>query len=606
MSRVNRRAFLGAAAAAGAAVACSPFAPPATPTSAPKPAATPPTAAPAAPAATAAAGAPAAPTTAPAAATKPAVSAPAIRYAEKAMIHRYLTGGYSFVGPEDAAIKQIQEEALRKEYGLNVQINYESASWADIDALMDVRLQTQGTDSLQRSHNRAMRWISTPGLIRDIDAEVKQYGQNLLKAFPKASWEFWMRDDKKYIAIPAPRMAPADIEYVHIRRDWLDKVNRDIPTNVEEFEEVLKLFRDRKLGGSVTVPFMIENPLWLRGSTLMGPWVPEPVQQLQMLSEGRPLLESPQFDEERLTMFQRWYKEGLLNQEWTTWKYEQVYEACAKGMVGALSGGWGLLNGTGVLKTQVMKADPTQDWVQVYPPLARKGVPNTGRIRAGGPMERGLVVTTWAPAPEAIVALADWENKSYENYLTARLGIQGKHWKFTENGGVQDLRKTGQAAEYSGMRSTTWTVEWQLKRSLAPPAAGQEPIDPNITPQVYKNIHTRADATKSGPGEYPVLGGVDRYLPYLFTQSQKFQGDMDTIANEHFTKIVNGQLSVADGRKQFMDKWMAGGGEVQIKEITDQFNKWIAAHPEWKDPKATFAPENWNTTWTYHARPKKP
>jgi hypothetical protein len=210
--------------------------------------------------------------------------------------------------------------------------------------------------------------------------------------------------------------------------------------------------------------------------------VPEPVQQRQMLAEGRPLVEAPQFDEERLTMLQRWYKEGLLNQEWTTWKYEQVYEACAKGIVGALSGGWGLLNG--IIRTQIMKADPSQDWVQIYPPLARKGVPNSGRIRAGGPMERGLVVTTWAPAPEAIVALADWENKSYENWLTSRLGIQGKRWKFTENGGVQDLRKTGQQAEYSGMRSTTWTVEWQLKRNLAPPAAGQEPIDPNITPQV--------------------------------------------------------------------------------------------------------------------------
>jgi hypothetical protein len=63
--------------------------------------------------------------------------------------------------------------------------------------------------------------------------------------------------------------------------------------------------------------------------------------------------------------------------------------------------------------------------------------------------------------------------------------------------------------------------------------------------------------------------------------------------------------AVKDGTKQFWDKWMGGGGEVQIKEITDQFNKWIAAHPEWKDPKATFAPETWNTKWTYHPRPKK-
>ena len=67
-------------------------------------------------------------------------------------LFRYMTGGFAAPGPEDNLVKQLQEDILRSEYGINVDIQFESATWADIDALMEVRLQTQGVDGLQRHH----------------------------------------------------------------------------------------------------------------------------------------------------------------------------------------------------------------------------------------------------------------------------------------------------------------------------------------------------------------------------------------------------------------------------------------------------------------------
>ncbi|MCC6626001.1 MAG: twin-arginine translocation signal domain-containing protein [Chloroflexi bacterium] len=580
--KTTRRAFLqaaglGAAAAAVASCGGVPASPPA-------------------PAATTAPAAGVAPTAAPAA---PAVS----KAGGKVVLTRYMTGGYTTPGPDDALVKQFQEEAIRKEYGLNVDIQYESASWADIDQLMEVRLQTQAVDTLQRHDRAASRWISTPGMIRDIDAEVKQYGKNLLAGLPKAGWEYFMRDDRKYIAIPAMRSAVTDIEFIHIRRDWLDKVNRPIPTTVEELEEVLRLFKEKSLGGSVTIPFANENPLWMLANCLIGPWLPEAEQQFALMSQGRNLELTGALNEERLTLLQRWYKEGLLNKEWTTWKYDQVYDACTKGFVGCLGGGWGLTNG--IIKRQVVKADPSQDWVQIFPPLARKGVANSGRIRTGHPLERGLVVTSWAQQPEAIVALADWDNASYENWLTSRLGLKDKHWKYGENNTIVDLRKPGAQAEYSGMRGTTWTSEWLRKRNLAPAPASDPYLDPEVSARVLTNVHTRKDATKPEPGEYPAMPYIDRYTPYSYPNSQKLEGDMNTTINEYFNKIVNGELAVKEGAQQAYTRWLAAGGEVRMKEITDQYAKWIATHPEWKDPKATFAPEAWNTTAKYPERPKR-
>jgi ABC-type glycerol-3-phosphate transport system substrate-binding protein len=522
-------------------------------------------------------------------------SGPALKFADRACVFRYMTGGFTQAGPEDNLVKEYQEEALRREYGINVDIRYESASWADIDALMEVRLQTQGTDSVQRYAEAVLKWIATPGLIRDIDDAVKEYGQNLIPAFPEVGWKYWMAGGEKYMAIPSMRITPADIEYLHIRRDWLDKIDRDVPMTLEELEEVLELFREQRLGGDVTIPLALENPNWTFASFLCGPWVPEPEEQLAMMGRGEAIdrLYGSVMREERLDYIQRLYGKGLLNPEWPTWQYDQVFDAATSGIIGCLSGGWWLTNDT--LQRQVEGADPTQDWVQIFPPLGLKDRPETGRIQAGGALERGLVVTSWAECPEAIVALADWENKSFDNYLISRYGIPDKHWKWGEGGWIEDLRTAPPNREYSGMRATTWTSEWSNKAALLPPRPGMEPKQPEINTLVRKTLHTRKEAHVPEAGEYPAITQVDHWLPYMFNESAVLEGDMQTTRNEYFTKIVKGELPVVAGLQEFWDKWMAAGGEVRLREVTEQFNPWIESNPEWQDPNASLSPESWNT-----------
>jgi hypothetical protein len=307
---------------------------------------------------------------------------------------------------------------------------------------------------------------------------------------------------------------------------------------------------------------------------------------------------------ERLEMAQRWVKDGLINGEWATWKTDDVYGAATKGMVGGIWGTWGMLNGK--LKTVVMAADPSQDWIQVFPPIGRKAVPNMGMVIAAGPIERAIVATTWAPSPEAIVALADWENSSWENYTLARRGIEGKHWKYDANGAIINLRNA-QNPEYSGMRGTAWMPKWHLKNNSLPAPSSDPYADPEITPRVIKNMLTRQVLHVPEPGEYPAIGTPDRYCPYVFGKSQSKQGDMDSIANEYLAKIYNGQAPATQATvNEFQDKWLKAGGEIQLGELKEQFATYIAKHPEWKDPKASYSPEVWNTTSKYPPPWKKP
>jgi len=105
-------------------------------------------------------------------------------------------------------------------------------------------------------------------------------------------------------------------------------------------------------------------------------------------------------------------------------------------VVGAITGGWWLLDG---ILRDAEQADPQQNWVFIYPPLGLAGQPAKGRIITGGAVERTLVFTSWASCPEALIALADWQNKAFENWMLCSHGIEGRHWQYGEGGWFESL-----------------------------------------------------------------------------------------------------------------------------------------------------------------------
>ena len=92
-----------------------------------------------------------------------------------------------------------------------------------------------------------------------------------------------------------------------------------------------------------------------------------------------------------------------------------------------------------------------------------------------------------------------------------------------------------------------------------------------------------------------MIASIDHYTPYQFPESGKYLSDMAAVQDEYFAAIVNGELEVIAGLEEFWDNWHAAGGEQYMREMSDQFDAWIAEHPEWRDPEAILAPDSWNT-----------
>jgi hypothetical protein len=535
---------------------------------------------------------------------KPAATAtPSLKYAAKACVHKFMHGFSVNPGKEDHLVKELQEEALRKEYGINVDIQIETASFADVYSLQDLRIQTQEVNSVAKPDAPALTQIAKSGLLYELEPVLKEYGKNLLELLPASGFQYFANAQGKYMAIPWLRDAPVDPEYYHIRRDWLEKIGRDIPATVEELEECLRLFKEKKLGGAVTIPLTTENSGWIPQFLLAGPFAPEPDEQFKMLGRGENIERTLGciMREERLDTLQRWYKDGLLDSEYANAKADTTITNCNKGMVGCVLAAHTYTNA--VLQTQVEKTDPKQDWVQIFPPPGRKGKANTGRVIAGGAVGRVTTVMSWTQCPEAIVALYDWQIKKFENYVVSVHGIEGKHWKWGSGGWIEDLRSKAPNQEYSGNRRIGQTTAIKLKYVNLPTQPGAEPKDREWAPRIYNNFWTRKQGHVAEKGEYPMLVPVDIWCPYLLVNSAKYRSDLNSLMSEYIAKMIRGDMSATAGVKEFWSRWNAAGGTEVQKERMDIYNKWIAQHPEWKDPKATFAPETWNSTAKYP--PKK-
>ncbi len=541
------------------------------------------------------------PTAAPAA-TPASVGTPGLKYADNAAVHRYMCGGFSGAGPDDKLIKDIQEKALRDEYGLNVSIEIESAPYSDIDQLVTTRLETQAVDSVERDGTSALNWLSQDGLLKDIEEELSSYGNSLTSMLPSAGFEYFRKGGKRW-AFANFYSTPVDVEYIHIRRDWLAKIDRDIPTNLEELEECLRLFKEKNLGGDITIPLANDLGGWMIPSyVLQGPFAPEPDEQRKMIANGE------DFEYEfgcamrprRLELLQKWYADGLLNPEWATFKAEDTESAMQKGYVGALLSGWWNLNSQ--LKNIQKNIDPSQDWVQIYPPLGLRDVPNSGRILTEIPLERVAVVTSWAQAPEAIIAFADWQNKSWENFMLSSYGIEGKHYKWAANGAYVDLRSAPPNQEYSGMRRVVWAPQWNNKFQQLPAPEEDPALDPRIASLIYgPHIYNRTDTTKPQANEYPTLTRIYHFVKWDWKESASYEPDLRALRDEWATKIIKNEAGVTDGLKSFWDQWKASGGEKRLQEIADQYDAYAKANPAMTDDKVFFSPENWNTTSQYPA-----
>lgn len=95
------------------------------------------------------------------------------------------------------------------------------------------------------------------GGIYALDSMLDEYAPDL-KAFLGDNvleyGQFDVGNGKEQFALPARRIIVAT-QVNYIRKDWLEKLNMEVPTNVDELYEYLKAAKEQNLGGEKTIPY---------------------------------------------------------------------------------------------------------------------------------------------------------------------------------------------------------------------------------------------------------------------------------------------------------------------------------------------------------------
>ena len=232
-----------------------------------------------------------------------------------------------------------------------------------------------------------------------------------------------------------------------IRQDWLKKINKEIPTNLDELYEVLVAFGNGDMNGDGQPVYgTYANEFWGVGNFLgaMGCGV----STWYMAEDGLPELGmlSPRI-KDALKYIKDLIANKGMNEDLMTTKFENVQEKVKAGRVGYLFGFTGYSDGV-----EMQKIYKDADWVYMYPV---KGVYDKGYVDVGGLIREEYVVTKDCSDLEGVFRLMNYmtEDKSDENgmnfegpYWVCKFGERGVNWdvedgKFTSGGEDSDLQK---------------------------------------------------------------------------------------------------------------------------------------------------------------------
>ena len=236
-----------------------------------------------------------------------------------------------------------------------------------------------------------------------------------------------------------------------VREDWLKKLNIAEPTTLEEFEAMLKAFKDNAstlLGKDADkmVPFSISVDAGWRADHLIGSFIPNDITDKDWYVNGfddRKLLEPNA--KEGFRVLNKWYNEGLIWKDFALYPMGDTTEdnMIKAGYVGAFMHNWDypFRNGENSIQYSLTQmVGPEAGFIAVEPFKNDAGV---YKKFISGPNDRKLFFPATNDEPLASLLYLDWVSK-LENRMFLQLGEEGVTHEKLADGSFKTLATTGE------------------------------------------------------------------------------------------------------------------------------------------------------------------
>lgn len=213
-----------------------------------------------------------------------------------------------------------------------------------------------------------------------------------------------------------------------LRQDWLDDINMEVPTTIDEWHTVLTKFKEEK---GASAPFSYEytmgaltdqNPFTYAFNTSKSFYLGSDKKiHFGAVEEGY---------KEFLSTFSQWYKEELIDQDLATLALDQVSAKMTNGSAGASIGWAG--SRMGVWINAAIATDTEYSLVAApYPTINKGDYPEFGQKENRYPNQGSVAITTSCKDIETAARLLDYAY-SEAGHMLFNFGVEGESYEMVE------------------------------------------------------------------------------------------------------------------------------------------------------------------------------
>ncbi|MBC8551208.1 MAG: extracellular solute-binding protein [Candidatus Brocadiales bacterium] len=395
------------------------------------------------------------------------------------------------------------------------------------------------------------------GALYPLNDLLDEYGQNILKQWPdqwESSWRAMSTADGTIWGIPS---LPALFPYsVFIRSDWLKDLGLDEPTNLNEFEAVLKAFKEQDpAGNGETIPLTTMSLAYLGNSfaagfmdIAYGNWIDENGQVM-------PVEVHPQF-KDYIAKMADWYAKGYLYEESIGLSRDRHGELVQQNKVGA-SAVWytRLTQNMTNLKLNIPEAE--------FTPLVNMTGPE-GKIYTNRDVFTSAVcIAKNSQNPEDAMRFINWSQQDFNTYYSVNNGFEGTHWEYVKDSEPFIIQKLEADKKYIGEFQPHLSFAFTVKAS----SITEDPSALLATEFLQKYIPQLDLGKKAGD-----FGVAPLYSSESIQAAVPNEGDINRLREEEVTKFIMGIRPLSE-YGDFIDDMYDAGLQKWIDAYTAEYNR---------------------------------
>ncbi|WP_163193477.1 extracellular solute-binding protein [Clostridium thermarum] len=370
----------------------------------------------------------------------------------KITVEVYDRGNEGGSKPEDNFFTNYIKEGMLRDH--NVEVTFVPVPrWTEVEQINNLLAAGTAPDIAVTYSYPTVQTYAKMGGVLDLAPLIEKYKDllpNLTGLLTETNINYNKDPETGTIWAIEARLANQARTNVFVREDWLKKLNIPEPTTLEEFEAMLKAFKDNAsllLGADADkmVPFSTSYDIGWRADHLLASFVPSTITEKEKYIYG--------FDDRKLLFpgikegvrkLNQWYNEGLI------WKDFPMYPAGDKtednmmkaGYVGAFIHNWDYpyRDGENSINNSIKRvAGEDAAYIAISP---FKNDAGKYAKFLPDPVDRKIFFPSTNKEPLASLLYLDWISK-LENHMFLQIGEEGVNHEKTADGAIKMLSATG-------------------------------------------------------------------------------------------------------------------------------------------------------------------